>query len=174
MPGRASRHTRELPERPSHPWCRILTGPFFLTGRQEDMTSETGKTMTGIPSLSLGHWLWASVGLGALFWASGLLLWMQKASGPSIDQAVLFYCDPLRRADTWAVHTGRWLTSYGMAAITAIYVLLLPLGRRFKQFGLPAGLYLLVIFSFGLSGIGGDLLKELLARPRPMVAWLHR
>jgi undecaprenyl-diphosphatase len=135
------------------------------------MTLDAGKTVTATPLLSLGRWWWVCIGLGALFWAAGLFLWAQQASGASIDQAVLFHCDPLRQADVWAVRTARWLTSYGMTAITAIYVLLLLLGSRFKQFELAAGLYLLVIFSFGLSGIGGDLLKELLARPRPTVTY---
>lgn len=100
-----------------------------------------------------------------------MLLWAQQAGGASIDQDALFYFDPLRRTSSWAVQTARWLTSYGMAAITAIYVLLLLLGSRLKQLELATGLYLLVIFSFGLSGIGGDLLKELLDRPRPRVAY---
>jgi membrane-associated phospholipid phosphatase len=152
-----------LPAPPPVPRCRILTGMFSLTARQKDTTSETEKTVTAVPLLSLGRWRWACVGLGGLFWAAGLLLWMQQASGASID--------PLRHANSWAVHMARWLTSYGMAAITAMYLLLLLLGRRFRQFELAAGLYLLVIFSFGLSGIGGDLIKELLARPRPMVTY---
>ena len=129
------------------------------------------ETIAAMPSLSLGRRWWVTIGLGALLWASGLLLWAQQASGASIDQAALFSCDPLRQADGWAVHTARWLTSYGMAAITGVYVLLLLLGSRFKQLELAAGLYLLVIFSFAASGIGGDLLKELLARPRPVVAY---
>ena len=127
--------------------------------------------VTAAPSLSLGRRWWVIIGLGALLWASGLLLWAQQASGASIDQAALLRCDALRQADGWAVHTARWLTSYGMAAITGVYVLLLLFGSRFKQLELAAGLYLLVIFSFAASGIGGDLLKELLARPRPVVAY---
>jgi undecaprenyl-diphosphatase len=127
--------------------------------------------VTDVPLLSLGRWRWASIGLGALLWASGLLLWAQQANGPSIDQAALFYCDPLRQANGWTIHSARWLTSYGMAAITAVYVLLLLLGSRFKRLEFAAALYLLAIFSFAVSGIGGDLLKELLARPRPIVAY---
>lgn len=161
----------DLPALPSHPRGRILIGQFQLTNETDQTISETEKTVTAMPLLSLGRWRWVCIGLGALLWASGLLLWAQQASGPSIDQDALFYCEPLRQADTWAVHTARWLTSYGMAGITAIYVLLLLIGTRFKQLELAAGLFLLVIFSFGFSGICGDLLKELLARPRPLATY---
>ena len=135
------------------------------------MTEETGETVTAVPLLSLGRWMWRCVGFGASLWAAGLLLWAQQSSGASLDQAALLFYDPLRHTHSRLVGAARWLTSYGMPSITLVYVVLLLLGSRFRRFALPAGLYLLVIFSLGLSGIGGDLLKEVLARPRPMVAY---
>ena len=138
---------------------------------KKDMTIDAGKAVTSRPLLSSGSRRWVWIGPGVLLWAAGLLMWAQQAGNGSLDQEVLFYCDPIRQTDGWTVHMARWLTSYGMPAITAVYVLILLLGDRFKQLDLPAGLYLLVIFSFVLCGIGGDLLKELLARPRPVVAY---
>jgi len=135
------------------------------------MTEETGETVTAVPMLSLGRWTWICIGLGALLWAAGLLLWAQQSSGASLDQAALLFYDPLRHTQSTLVGVARWLTSYGMPSITLVYVALLLLGVRFRRFALPAGLYLLVIFSFALSGIGGDLLKEVIARPRPMVTY---
>jgi membrane-associated phospholipid phosphatase len=159
-----------------HPFPGVESWPIRSVGarREDDMTFHAGKTVIATPLLSLGRWWWAWVAVGALFWAAGLLMWAQQASGASLDQDVLFFFDPLRQADSWAPRVARWLTSYGMAALTAIYVLLMLLGSRFKQLDPPAGLYLLVIFSFGLSGVGGDLLKELLARPRPMVTYAEQ
>ncbi len=135
------------------------------------MTEETGETVAVVPLLSLGRWTWACVELGALLWAAGLVLWAQQSSGASLDLAALLFYDPLRHTHSTLVGVARWLTSYGMPSITLLYVGLLLLDSRFRQFALPAGLYLLVIFSFSLSGIGGDLLKEVLARPRPMVTY---
>jgi len=135
------------------------------------MTEETGETVTAVPLLSLGRWTWICVGLGALLWAAGLLLWAQQSSGSSLDRAALLFYDPLRRTHSTLVGAARWLTSYGMPSITLVYVALLLLGSRFRGFALPAGLYLLVIFSLALSGIAGDLLQGVLARPRPMVTY---
>jgi undecaprenyl-diphosphatase len=74
----------------------------------------------------------------------------------------------------------KWLSSYGMAVITAIFVIYLLFSKKFKSLDAPLPVYFYTICSYGLSGIAGDILKEILARPRPaatygseILAWSH-
>lgn len=101
--------------------------------------------------------------LGTVFWVIGLILWAQKG----IDEAVLFYYNPMRIAMAPLVILSKWLTSYGMAAITSLFVVYLFVSKKLKSFDAPLTVYLYTICSFALSGIAGDLLKEIFARPRP-------
>jgi membrane-associated phospholipid phosphatase len=135
------------------------------------MSEQPGGAVGTGPMLSLGRWAWGCVTVGALFWAAGLLLWAQQSRGASLDHTALLFFEPLRHTHGPLVGAARWLTSYGMPSITLAYVALLLLGKRFGGLALPAGVYLLVIFSLGVSGIAGDLIKEALARPRPIVTY---
>lgn len=105
--------------------------------------------------------------LGVVFWIIGLVLWQQGG----IDKTVLFYYNPMRVANDPVVILSQWLSSYGMAAITAIFVLYLLLSKKFKSLDAPLTVYFYTICSYGLSGILGDLLKEVFARPRPAVTY---
>jgi len=102
-------------------------------------------------------------GLGAVFWIIGLVLWGQQG----IDKAVLFYFDPGRIAYDPIVILSRWLSSYGMAAITVLFVVYLLFSKMIKSLDAPLTVYCYTICSYGLSGIAGDLIKEIFARPRP-------
>jgi len=101
--------------------------------------------------------------LGAVFWMIGLVLWWQAG----IDKAVLFYYNPMRVANDPIVILSQWLSSSGMAVITAILVLYLLFSMKFKSLDAPLTVYFYTICSYGLSGIVGDILKEIFARPRP-------
>jgi membrane-associated phospholipid phosphatase len=101
--------------------------------------------------------------LGAVFWVLGLVLWWQGG----IDKAVLFYYNPMRVANDPVVILSQWLSSSGMAVITAILVLYLLFSMKFKSLDAPLTVYFYTICSYGLSGIVGDILKEIFARPRP-------
>jgi undecaprenyl-diphosphatase len=114
--------------------------------------------------------------LGAVFWIIGLILWAQRG----IDEAVLFYYNPMRIAMDPIVVLSKWLSSNGMAAITILFVVYLLVSKKLKSFDAPLTVYFYTICSFGLSGIAGDLLKEVLARPRPaatygseILTWSH-
>jgi hypothetical protein len=100
--------------------------------------------------------------LGAVFWISGLILWAQVG----IDKAVLFYYNPMRIAMDPIVVLSKWLSSNGMATITVIFLVYLLISKRLKSFDAPLTVYFYTICSYGLSGIAGDLLKVVLARPR--------
>jgi len=105
--------------------------------------------------------------LGAMFWIIGLILWAQRG----IDEAVLFYYNPMRIARDPIVVLSQWLSSYGMAAITILFVVYLIVSKKHKSLDAPLTVYFYTICSFGLSGIAGDLLKEILARPRPAATY---
>jgi undecaprenyl-diphosphatase len=105
--------------------------------------------------------------LGAAFWIIGLILWAQRG----IDEAVLFYYNPMRIAMDPIVVLSKWLSSYGMAAITILFVAYLLVSKKLKSFDAPLTMYFYTICSYGFSGILGDLLKEILARPRPATTY---
>jgi len=105
--------------------------------------------------------------LGGLFWITGLIVWWQQG----IDKAVLFYFDPMRVAADPIVIFSKWLSSYGMAAITIIFITYLIVSKLIKSLDAPLTIYFYTICSFGISGIAGDLLKFILARPRPLATF---
>jgi len=107
-------------------------------------------------------WIVCSI-LGAVFWIIGLILWGEHG----IDKAVLFHYDLNRIANAPIVILSKSLSSYGMATITVLFVFYLFFSKIIKSLDAPLTVYLYTICSFGLSGITGDLLKEILVRPRP-------
>ena len=109
----------------------------------------------------------ACFALGAVSWAIGLALWGQQG----IDEAALFYYNAMRIAGDPVVILSKWLSSYGMAATTAIFVAYLLASQKIKSLDAPLTVYLYTICSFGFSGIAGDVLKEVFARPRPAVTF---
>jgi hypothetical protein len=66
------------------------------------------------------NWIGCFV-LGAVFWIIGFILWVQEG----IDEAVLFYYNPMRIAMDPIVVLSKWLSSNGMAAITVLFVVYL-------------------------------------------------
>ena len=111
-------------------------------------------------------WIACSV-LGAVFWILALALWAQRG----IDETVLFAYNPMRIAMAPIVVLSKWLSSNGMAAITALLVVYLLASKWLKSLDAPLTFYFYTICSFGLSGIAGDLLKLVLARPRPAATY---
>jgi len=69
------------------------------------------------------------------------------------------------------VVASKWLSSNGMAAITLILVAYLLVSKKLKSLDARLTVYFYTILSFALSGIAGDLLKEVLARPRPAATY---
>jgi undecaprenyl-diphosphatase len=101
--------------------------------------------------------------LGAVFWIIGLVLWWQGG----IDKNILFYYNAQRIVYDPIVVLSKWLSSNGMAAITVLFVVYLLISKKFKSLDAPLTVYFYTICSYGLSGIAGDLLKMVIARPRP-------
>lgn len=105
--------------------------------------------------------------LGVVFWIIALILWVQQG----IDKAILFFFNDMRIEQDPIVIVSKWFSSYGMASITIIFVVYLILSKKFKFLNAPLTIYFYTICSFGISGIVGDLLKLLLARPRPLATY---
>lgn len=110
-------------------------------------------------------WMVSGV-VGAALWALAFVLWMQGGA----DEWALFLFDPARVSRTPVVRLSQWLSGYGMAAITGLCVVYYLVQARRPSWDAPKTLYLYVIFSFAVSGMVGDLLKLVFARPRP--AWV--
>jgi len=106
----------------------------------------------------------ASSALSVLFLLLGLVLWRQLG----IDATVLFYFNPMRIAYDPIVILSQWLSSYGMAAITVIFVIYLLVSQKLKSLDAPLPVYFYTICSFGWGAIAGSILKEIIARPRPV------
>lgn len=109
----------------------------------------------------------ACFALGAVSWVIGLALWGQQG----IDVTVLFYYNAMRIANDPIVILSKWLSSYGMAVITVIFVAYLLVSQKLKSLDAPLTVYFYTICSYGWSGIAGDVLKEVFARPRPAVTF---
>jgi membrane-associated phospholipid phosphatase len=105
--------------------------------------------------------------LGAMFWIVGLVLWWQQG----IDKAVLFYYNAQRIAMDPIVILSKWLSSSGMAVITVLFIVYLLVSQKIQSLDAPLTVFFYTICSFGISGIAGDLLKEVFARPRPVATY---
>jgi len=105
--------------------------------------------------------------LGTVLWAIALILWAQG----EIDETVLFYFDPMRITMDPIVVLSKWFSANGMATITILFVVYLLVSKKVKYLDAPLTVYFYIICSYGLSGIAGDLLKEVFARPRPIATY---
>jgi undecaprenyl-diphosphatase len=105
--------------------------------------------------------------IAILFWISGVILWAQVG----IDKAVLFYYNPMRYAMDPIVVLSKWFSSNGMATITILFVVYLLVSKKLKSLDAPLTIYFYTLCSYGLSGIAGDLLKYVFARPRPLTTY---
>ena len=104
---------------------------------------------------------------GAVFWIIAIVLWCQQG----IDKAVLFYFNAPRIAAEPIVILSKWLSFYGMAAITVIFIVYLIASKKIRALDAPLTTVFYTICSYGLVGIAGDLLKQVFARPRPLATF---
>ena len=111
-------------------------------------------------------WLRAAVP-GLALWALALVLWAQGG----VDTWAVFVFNQARVSGASWVVIFRDLTGYGLTAIALLCVFYYLLQTRKPTWDAPKTLYLYVIFSFGFSGVVGDLLKLVIDRPRPAAAF---
>lgn len=101
-------------------------------------------------------------------WGLAFLLWAQRGA----DLAVLLAHNPVRESDLW-VGLAKAVSGYGLTAMIAIYLLQIALRPRSGEPDRGYGVYLLVLLSFGIASIAGDLLKEVFDRARPLATYAN-
>jgi membrane-associated phospholipid phosphatase len=100
----------------------------------------------------------------AVLWSIAGGLWAQGG----LDASILFALNNAHFNDTF-VTVIQLISRYGMAAIAGISLCYLVRAVIFNNPDDDKRLFLLIIFSFGIAGVGGDLLKLLFDRARPIV-----
>ena len=129
---------------------------------------ENGDISSGVINpitISKNHW----IGFGFTFIASfaiAIFLWFQV----EIDKSVLFALNHSNFSES-TVLIIRSFSSYGMAAIAFIYLCYLVLSFKIDSLQDGKKIFLLIIFSFAIAGVSGDILKEILNRVRPFVEY---
>jgi membrane-associated phospholipid phosphatase len=63
----------------------------------------------------------------------------------------------------------QFFSKYGMSLIAAVYVVNFLLSYKVEELKSSYPLYILILFSFGIGGLAGDLLKEVFDKARPAV-----
>lgn len=99
-----------------------------------------------------------------LFYSTAIVLWMQN----TIDSDIVIRFNFVYENELY-LRLVQALSRYGMSFITALYALLLLLSYRYEELKHERPLFFLILISFALSTIGGDLLKELVDKARPAV-----
>ena len=104
--------------------------------------------------------------IAAAFWGIAFFLWGQVA----LDKWLLLSQEGLRSSDV-VVAMAQLTSKYGMSMIVLVYLLYFLAALKDEELRDAYPVYLLVLLMFGIAGIGGDVLKEILDRPRPFVEY---
>lgn len=125
------------------------------------------RDMPGVKPLALSRrTILIIVAIAILLWGCALFLWRQA----EFDKWLLISHNGLR-TNGLLVSAAQLATEYGMALIVLVYLLYLLLAFKHEKLRDAYRIYLLVFFLLGLAGVGGDLLKEIIDRPRPFVEY---
>jgi undecaprenyl-diphosphatase len=125
------------------------------------------RDVSGVKPLALsGRAAWGLVAAGIALWIAAIFVWTQVG----VDKWVLISHTNLRMNEL-VDGAGHLATRYGMSMIVLVYLVYLLFA--FKSVGLRDAfrIYLLVILMFGIAGVAGDVLKEIVDRPRPFVEY---
>ncbi len=128
---------------------------------------KSGETGTPVAPLVLGRpALLFLITVAASLCGVALLLWAQG----DIDRLILVGHNSLR-TDTSMAAIFKLISGYGMSLIVSVVLAHLVLVMGFKEVEGTHRVYLLIILSYGIGGIMGDVLKEVFDRPRPFVEY---
>ena len=126
-----------------------------------------GRSTVGVAPLVLaGRTTVRILVTAAALWGVAFFLWGQSG----LDKWLLISHEALR-SNGPVVALAQLATGYGMSMIILLYLLYLPLSLRHDHPRETYPVYLLVLLLFGIAAVSGDLLKEVLNRPRPFVRY---
>ena len=109
---------------------------------------------------------WGVVVAAILLWVIAIFLWMQVG----LDKWVLISHTGLR-TNEFTAGIGHLATRYGMSMIVLVYLVYLLFAFKFEGLRDAYPTYLLVLLLFGFAGPAGDIMKEIVNRPRPFVEY---
>ena len=112
---------------------------------------------------------WGVVAVAILLWIAAIFLWMQVG----LDRWVLISHTDLRTGGLLD-DMGHLATRYGMSIMVLAYLIYLPFAFKFASLRDAYRIYLLLILMFAIAGLAGDILKEIVDRPRPFVEYAAR
>jgi membrane-associated phospholipid phosphatase len=113
-------------------------------------------------NISKKQWLWLTLG-GIASLILSFYLWYQV----DIDKSILFSLNYDNFNRTFIL-LNKSFSKYGMSFIVFIYLCHLIFFIKYPRQPISGQIYLLVIFSFAVAGISGDLMKEIFDRTRPI------
>lgn len=121
----------------------------------------------GIERLRLGRRGWSGLAAaGVVAWGAALLLWSQHG----IDEVSIQWSAGLDPSGL-LIESARVASRYGMSAMGVILLASLVASVRLEPWRPIRPVFLLTLLSLAVSGIAGDLLKELVERPRPLLQY---
>jgi len=112
---------------------------------------------------------WLSFGLVFLIlWGISFYLWFQV----ELDKFILFSLNN-SHFDNRTTFLFQFFSRYGMALIVFIYLFYLIMSFKINNLKNGKQIFLLILFSFAIAGITGDILKEVFNRSRPIVKYAN-
>jgi membrane-associated phospholipid phosphatase len=99
-----------------------------------------------------------------VFFLIALMLWKQNI----IDNNIVVHFNYIYENEMH-LKLIEMLSRFGMSFITALYALFLFLSFRNEDLKNEHPLFFLILISFAFGGIGGDLLKEIIDKARPVI-----
>jgi undecaprenyl-diphosphatase len=99
-----------------------------------------------------------------LFYIAAVILWKQNI----IDNKIVVHFNYVYENEMH-LKLIKMLSRFGMSLITALYALFLFLSFRKEDLKNERPLFFLILISFAFGGIGGDLLKEIIDKARPVI-----
>ena len=98
------------------------------------------------------------------FYIAAVILWKQN----TVDNNIVIHFNYVYENEMH-LKLIKMLSRFGMSFITALYALFLFLSFRKEDLTNERPLFLLILISFAFGGIGGDLLKEIIDKARPII-----
>jgi undecaprenyl-diphosphatase len=119
--------------------------------------------LADVEAIEINKKLWIYCGLFFLIsWIIAFLLWFQN----EIDKLILFSLNNINFSEG-VVSLNQFFSRYGMSFVVFIYIIYLTTSLKFDCKKNKGKVFLLILFSFGIAGISGDVLKEIFNRSRP-------